>query len=53
MQRNIFETFGDILNDENEVFSDHCSEGSKSTEFVPNDFTICMNPENSMKMTAC
>jgi hypothetical protein len=29
------------------------SEGSESTDFIPNDFTICMNPENWMKLTAC
>jgi hypothetical protein len=34
--------FGDTLNDENEVFSDHCSNGSEFTDFVPNDFTICV-----------
>jgi hypothetical protein len=33
------------LNDENEAFSDQCSEGSEFTDFVPNDFIICMNPD--------
>jgi hypothetical protein len=33
--------FGDILDDENEVFSDHCSGDSESTDFAPNNFTIC------------
>jgi hypothetical protein len=33
------------LNDENEVFSNHCSEGSEFTNFVPKDFAICMNPD--------
>jgi hypothetical protein len=37
--------FGDTLNHENEVFSDHCSEGSEFTKFVPNDITFCMNPD--------
>jgi hypothetical protein len=53
MQRNTLRRVGDILDDENEVFSDHCSEGSESADFVPNDYTICMNPENWMKLTAC
>jgi hypothetical protein len=45
--------FGDILNDENELCLDHCSDGSESTDFVLNDFTICMNQENGMKLTTC